>query len=263
MGNEAFPDRNPQSEFTSGEENSEFQGFSRWNSSVYSSVLTSRNPDFDLGVDFVDTFFSLNDTDFFKIVKDAAINRPCKPFLIGGIIEQLFLLGVGKKAALHDNGRDLGGAEDIILLIFLCHTPIAAIHAAFQAFLHTFRKDFAPFTAFMIKHLRPLCLRRGEGILMDTDEDIRACFIGNALPLCHIRVLTAAQCRIRITGENDLRTALLKIFRQLFCDCEVQYFFIFAACACFAGVPAAMCRVLIAQMLYVISPRLIRGFRNV
>ena len=102
MGNEAFPDRNPQSEFTSGEENSEFQGFSRWNSSVYSSVLTSRNPDFDLGVDFVDTFFSLNDTDFFKIVKDAAINRPCKPFLIGGIIEQLFLLGVGKKAARTD-----------------------------------------------------------------------------------------------------------------------------------------------------------------
>ena len=29
--------------------------FSRWNSSVYSSVLASRNPDFDLGVDFVDT----------------------------------------------------------------------------------------------------------------------------------------------------------------------------------------------------------------
>ena len=29
--------------------------FSRWNSSVYSSVSTSRNPDFDLGVDFVDT----------------------------------------------------------------------------------------------------------------------------------------------------------------------------------------------------------------
>ena len=27
LGNEAFPDRNPQSEFTSGEENSEFQGF--------------------------------------------------------------------------------------------------------------------------------------------------------------------------------------------------------------------------------------------
>ena len=134
----------------------------------------------------------------------------------------------------------MGGAEDIILLIFLCHTPIAAIHAAFQAFLHTFRKDFAPFTAFMIKHLRPLCLRRGEGILMNADEDIRACFIGNTLPLCHIRVLTAAQCRIRITGENDLRTALLKIFRQLFCDCEVQYFFILAACACFAGVPAAM-----------------------
>ena len=29
---------------------------SRWNLSVYSSVWTSRNPDFDLGVDFVDTF---------------------------------------------------------------------------------------------------------------------------------------------------------------------------------------------------------------
>jgi len=57
LGNEAFPDRNPQSEFTSGEENSEFQGSSRWNSSVYSSVLTSRNPDFDLGVDKVDTLF--------------------------------------------------------------------------------------------------------------------------------------------------------------------------------------------------------------
>ena len=28
---------------------------SRWNLSVYSSVWTSRNPDFDLGVDFVDT----------------------------------------------------------------------------------------------------------------------------------------------------------------------------------------------------------------
>ena len=75
---------------------------------------------------------------------------------------------------------------------------------------------------------------------MDADEDIRARFIGNALPLRHIRALTAAQCRIRITGENDLRTALLKIFRQLFCDCKVQYFFILAACACFAGVPAAM-----------------------
>ena len=162
MGNEAFPDRNPQSEFTSGEENSEFQGFSRWNSSVYSSVLTSRNPDFDLGVDFVDTFFSLNDTDFFKIVKDAAINRPCKPFLIGGIIEQTLLLGVGKKAALHDNGRDLGGAEDIILLIFLCHTPIAAIHAAFQAFLHTFRKDFALFTAFMINTCAPFAFAEGK-----------------------------------------------------------------------------------------------------
>jgi len=57
LGNEVFPDWNPQSEFTSGEENSEFQGFSRWNSSVYSSVLTSRNPDFDLGVDKVDTLF--------------------------------------------------------------------------------------------------------------------------------------------------------------------------------------------------------------
>ena len=31
--------------------------FSRWNSSVYSSVSTSRNPDFDLGVDFVDTLY--------------------------------------------------------------------------------------------------------------------------------------------------------------------------------------------------------------
>ena len=59
LGNEAFPDRNPQSEFTSGEENSEFQGFSRWNSSVYSSVLTSRNPDFDLGVDIVQTVIYL------------------------------------------------------------------------------------------------------------------------------------------------------------------------------------------------------------
>ena len=29
---------------------------SRWNLSVYSSVWTSRNPDFDLGVDFVDAF---------------------------------------------------------------------------------------------------------------------------------------------------------------------------------------------------------------
>ena len=28
LGNEAFPEWNPQSEFTSGEENSEFQGFS-------------------------------------------------------------------------------------------------------------------------------------------------------------------------------------------------------------------------------------------
>ena len=59
---------------------------------------------------------------------------------------------------------------------------------------------------------------------MDADEDIRACFIGNTLPLCHIRVLTAAQRRILITGENDLRAALLQIFRQLFCNCEVQYF---------------------------------------
>ena len=89
---------------------------------------------------------------------------------------------------------------------------------------------------------------------MDADEDIRACFIGNTLPLCPIRVLTAAQRRIRIAGENDLRAALLQIFRQLFCNCEVQYFFIFAACACFAGVPATMCRVLIAQMLYVFPP---------
>ncbi len=28
LGNEAFPNRNPQPEFISGEENSEFQGFS-------------------------------------------------------------------------------------------------------------------------------------------------------------------------------------------------------------------------------------------
>ena len=41
--------------------------FSRWNSSVYSSVSTSRNPDFDLGVDSVDTFLGClkNQTAFF------------------------------------------------------------------------------------------------------------------------------------------------------------------------------------------------------
>ena len=33
---------------------------SRWNLSVYSSVWTSRNPDFDLGVDFVDILIYFN-----------------------------------------------------------------------------------------------------------------------------------------------------------------------------------------------------------
>ncbi len=57
---------------------------SPWNLSVYSSVLTSRNPDFDLGVDFVDTFnpmtyvmgFSLNKNYWFKVIPEREDGKP-------------------------------------------------------------------------------------------------------------------------------------------------------------------------------------------
>ena len=51
-----FPKWNPQPEFISGEENSEFQDFLVDGTRLFILLfLTSRNPDFDLGVGFADT----------------------------------------------------------------------------------------------------------------------------------------------------------------------------------------------------------------
>ena len=53
LGNEAFPEWNPQAEFISAEEKLRFQGFAKQilyeEIELYSSVLTRQNLDFDEG----------------------------------------------------------------------------------------------------------------------------------------------------------------------------------------------------------------------
>lgn len=67
---------------------------------------------------------------------------------------------------------------------------------------------------------------------------------------------------IRRTGVENIYSVFFQYFSKF--QCKLQIIILFLTILIDGtGIVTAVCRVLIAQIIYVSSPRLIRGFRNV